>query len=102
MTQGWIRVWIPRTLQEIGVWVISVGGSSGKPAELIAAPGMECAVLIEGIAAVAAVYFAISLKIKVNVEFDRVTEIHIPDFGLLKHLGISAPLSPQSGAETRN
>ncbi|HEX9989093.1 MAG TPA: hypothetical protein VGE45_11530 [Chloroflexia bacterium] len=83
-TQGWIRVWLPDALRGIGVWQVRAGGGEmpSGPEELIAAPTGYNTVTIEGQLLDAGTAARTTISLQVYVEADRVTEIHIPGYGL--------------------
>ena len=81
--------WIGRT----GAWCVRVGEASGRPEELLAVPGERGLVIIEGRVFLYGINAALSLSLEVPVTSGRVTEIHIPDYGLSKiasTLGLSS------------
>lgn len=77
MSEGWVRVWVPRGLGTGSSWAVHVGDVTGRPGDLVTAPSGRNVVVVEVEIALPVVHAEALLHVPVDVLPQRVTDIYL-------------------------
>ncbi|HEX6289540.1 MAG TPA: hypothetical protein VFZ66_10135, partial [Herpetosiphonaceae bacterium] len=75
---GWVRFVLPDGWQDVGVWRVRIGETTGQPGERIAAPVGCVRVIVEAAVAMLGFQGEGTLAIDVEVQPDGLTEMTLP------------------------
>jgi hypothetical protein len=87
MSEGWVRIDLPRAALIAAVWRVHVGGTTGQAGEIIAAPPGDCLIVVEADIRLPGARGAARLRVTVPVTPGHTTRVRIPLPDLPLHKG---------------
>ena len=86
MSEGSVRIDLPRAALTAAVWHVDVGGATGQAGDIIPAPPGNCLIVVEADIRLPGARVASRLRVTVPVTLGHTTRvrIHLPDLPLQK------------------